>query len=1229
MPESRPLRPAVFVVPPWMRDLLVAANCLVVLAVGLLLVSVGASVAPASAASAPNGLLSASKLAVQTGQPVEVASLTDEYSRTFANPDGSTYSLEMSAAPQRVEQPDGSWSAIDNTLHWTADGRVAAAASVVGLELSGGGSGDEAITVSSKGSRLSLGWPGTLPRPTLDGATAIYANVMPGIDLLITAVDSGYRQVLRVQDAKAAANPALDRLTFALASDLAVLPDRGAGFQAQNALGEVIFRSPKPIMWDSAGGPRNLAVDSGVPASSAPSEAEPPFVAPSPGDLTKSMPVTVNDTAISVTPNQKVLGSPSTSFPVYIDPSVNLWRSDYIMVGSDNEADYNFGTTEGVGYCTDLCPRPPNVSSYVKRQYFEFTNSRLDGKHVLDATFRITETHSYSCTPSAVSIYRASGNISSSTRWPGPGGADKLLDRDVSAGRGDNCSPSQPDSTIEFNDSQTGDNLTQTIKNFAAGNYGGHVTIMIRANNEDDPNSWKRFDHDGTLSVTYMLIPGVPGAVGVRQDTNPDSRECHHDPAYATIVGDRRPVVAATVHALVPPTSDEDQGYFRGQFRLDRQLADGTWDTWWAGNQAPSSTWVAPGAEVTTSPASDLPEGLYRLKALTVSRGWNPITQQWQDLNSTFNENWCYFRIDTTGPKAPTVTSSLKPCTTNDCPLQLGPGQSANFTISTNDTNVASFGWRLDDGSEHSLGVQNRTSSSLSSTVSVKFPDKGEYTFVAWVVESQTNFRSASTRYKVRIAPGAGESGIWHVTEAPPAPGGHVATVADSADPTLHVLHALTLNGSANVDARGRREGFLDANSISVDDSSLTFPGSTSSYASTQTPVIDTSQSFTVSAWVYLLDASHNSTVVAQASDDNRSAGFAFRWNSGTRNWEFVWHYHNDCVCAATSVGAKSAAVQPVGVWTHLAGVYDAGTDTLQLYVNGRPQVAKTGVVTEATTGPLTVGMTHFQPNSPADALKGLVDEIHVWERAKTSAEVWEIAQDKDAYNQPALARVAAWDPSASPAGSSSVVDVSGYGHPSLSLTGGATVTVDENGAGVDLNGTSAMASTAGPLLDETGGFTVSSEVAISDVNQDHRILSQRSDDGSSWALSAVHDEAGGNHLAFSVWDASGVRTKARSFFGPTLNACVVITAVYDPALDADGDGSVGTISLYISSSPQGDMSMTKLPVQGSAEFTVGAGRGGSSWTDFLPGRFHRGNVWAGAMTPNEVNNLITNTKTC
>ena len=120
------------------------------------------SLSDASQESLSEGEKAAEK-AVETGERVEIAGERTEYTTTYANPDGVTFSLSQSTAPVRVKQGDGSWAEPDATLERRTDGTVGPKAAVADLSFSGGGDGADLATVAEGGKSLTVGWPGELP----------------------------------------------------------------------------------------------------------------------------------------------------------------------------------------------------------------------------------------------------------------------------------------------------------------------------------------------------------------------------------------------------------------------------------------------------------------------------------------------------------------------------------------------------------------------------------------------------------------------------------------------------------------------------------------------------------------------------------------------------------------------------------------------------------------------------------------------------------------------------------------------------------------------------------------------------------------------------------------------------------------------------------------------------------------------------------------------------------
>lgn len=270
--------------------------------------------APVSASSEE----SASARAVASGEPVEVLSARTEYSQTVANPDG-TFTLTQSTEPQRARAADGSWRDIDVTLQRYPDGRVGPKSAVVELSFSGGGSGSGMLTAGRGEQELRLGWPGSLPAPTLNGATATYPDVLAGVDLQLTATAEGYREVLAVKTAEAAANPELEKIKLTATGDgLSVVPGAGGGVRAVDADGNAVFRGPAGRMWDSAGDDvtgsrtRSRSVRSGEQQSEDNSKGG--RAQPGKGDATAELPVIVGDGSVSVEPDLELLRGEKTAY---------------------------------------------------------------------------------------------------------------------------------------------------------------------------------------------------------------------------------------------------------------------------------------------------------------------------------------------------------------------------------------------------------------------------------------------------------------------------------------------------------------------------------------------------------------------------------------------------------------------------------------------------------------------------------------------------------------------------------------------------------------------------------------------------------------------------------------------------------------------------------------------------------------------------------------------------
>ncbi|MFF5505895.1 DNRLRE domain-containing protein [Streptomyces roseolus] len=253
--------------------------------------------------------------AKESGRPVEVTAERTARSTTWARPDGLMMQRSY-AAPVRAKVGQ-EWKPIDTTLHRTNEGWqpkatnthvVFSAGEPGGERASRGGvrrvsllpavttqetSPLVALTVTDAAEQthtIQLTWPGPVPAPVIDGSRALYPEILPGADLVLTAEDDGFAQLLVVKNRQAAADPRVAQLSYGLTSptlDFRMDPLSGI-VAAETPRGEEVALSPTPLMWDSSGAPAVTDGQAGASAQPTASESPeatlptPPTAAPAP-----------------------------------------------------------------------------------------------------------------------------------------------------------------------------------------------------------------------------------------------------------------------------------------------------------------------------------------------------------------------------------------------------------------------------------------------------------------------------------------------------------------------------------------------------------------------------------------------------------------------------------------------------------------------------------------------------------------------------------------------------------------------------------------------------------------------------------------------------------------------------------------------------------------------------------------------------------------------------------
>ncbi|WP_405467473.1 LamG domain-containing protein [Streptomyces canus] len=1180
--------------------------------------------------------------AQESGERVEVVGERTERETVFANPDGETFTLDKSIVPVRVEKPGSGWVEPDATLVKRADGSVGPKAAVVDLSFSPGGDGEDLVTIGEAGQSVTLGWPSPLPEPRLEGQRAVYENVLPDVNLILTATVEGFRQVLEVETLQAAKGPELASLEYSMAADGLNVREGAAGsMEATDGNGQVVFRSPSARMWNSAGAQMAGAEEKGISpqtesvtpmqASSAgeerpagPIDEGDPLTGPGMGDEAAVMDVDVTASSVVVTPDTGLIASTTAAeLPLYIDPSVDMGESERTVLSSDGDVFYNFsGGDNGmsVGRCGSAviggylysCT---SGSAYTNRMYFEFAPGKLKGKHVLSAQFEITETWSFSCDPRWVDLERTNG-ISSSSKWPGPRGPksdnswDQMSDRYVSAGRGGNCDPSQPRAPIIFADNtkeEPDENLTPTVKAFADGKFST-LTLMLMAKDESDPIAWKRFDDDATIQVTYVGKPATPTAYGL--DTG-SAEICAKESAPPTMWSDPTPNLAATAQTASGGEADQS---LRVYFDVDVFNADGTWSDAkepTSGSESPPTGYTRDGAAQNKDWDATLADKRqYRYRAATstyYNKGASKLSSAWTE--------YCYFTVDSTAPKPPTIKfdSVYSPCLPGSCTVAGKPNVAGKVTFgpAAGDVNAA-YRYKL---STDSAWRAWKTGTTVTEPISPV--DSGTITLTVQARDG-ANRPGGENAVRFLVGESDGPIGWWTFNEA----SGAAVDVSASAaayrdDATI----------SAGVRVTTGRRGVVTENGATGEDKALNVGGQ--GYAATAGKLLETQASYTVAAWARLAATGTTQTVLGQ--NGVNSSPFFLGYCAGTDRWCLRLADADTSTTALDNQRVDSLQAPQTKVWTHLAAVVDtsAAGKSLTLYVNGIKQ-GSDALTTGgwSADGALQIGRVKSK-GAFAEYFAGDIDEVKVWQEVKNEGQLVKEAALKGTDDKAFMELVAHYAPDG--ADGTSLPDLSGYGN-TLSLSSGASL----DGEALVLDGTGA-ATLSRPVVADTGSFTAATKVAVSTKDllgkpdgYRAQVLGQRTASGSSWSLwvektgmvsepvvddegNPVYDDEGNPvtkaeptarwHFGRLTTDGSGTSVVSKE--DAVLNSEVDLVGAYD--------AQTRTITLYVGSDAQSPPKAYTASV-GSGEFAAGKGWTNSAWNHYLSGRITDIRLWAGAV---------------
>ncbi len=775
----------------------------------------------------------AATVAKRCDRDVPVAEGRTEFSDAVVRPDG-TGEFTAYAEPVRARDDKDDWAPIDTALRVRADGSIEPGNTVLPVTISGGGNGDFA-RIEQDGKAFGLSWPGKLPKPSVEGDTATYADVLPGVDLTVTAHAMGFSHNLVVKTRKAARSRMLERVRFGVSTgDAAVRKTRGGGLEVAGG-DEPWLVAPAPMMWDS-------------PAVKERTQSDRGGVAPGKARRAKKavMDVEVRGQDLTLVTDTDVLRGEDTQYPVIIDPywtgkkrngewatvsekypNTAYWKTSHLY----NKADFGGA---GVGR---VCDESSNFTcytpSYRMRSLFRMDTAyvtRSDARVLKAAKFKILQKHAWVChdsSPLSKAKLRRISRIKSHHTWNDqPSWYAKSAKSTEYANHGAACAGGPADAIFRV----------KHIVDIAEANSHHAVNLGMIAVDESTVAHWKRFDAGkARITLKYNTKPDTPKYLFN------DGKKCAStsDQPWVTT---RRPQVSGRVY-------DAD-GSVKGHFRLSQ------WDE-------SQNAYVR--IDTHTSGFKSSGKRVFWKTGLTLSDGkyiWRMRSDD-GDLTSDFTK-FCHYRVDATPPKNVEISPN------SDDPLAVG--DSATFTLSATDKNgITKFGYGLDTES-----VDNTVSASGgSASVTLSDLSKGRHVLYVWAYDKAGN-KSARAQHSIFVGTvdEAVAMGAWRLDGDPYDDSGEGNT--------------LTLSSEAAWAA--------DRNGVA--DSALEFTGTAGQCVTTSDSVIRTDTSYSVTAWVRLEERDRWQTFVSQAGE-NRPAFFfryhanADEWNlalptddAETTNWQ-------------------------------------------------------------------------------------------------------------------------------------------------------------------------------------------------------------------------------------------------------------------------------------------------------------------------------------------------------
>jgi hypothetical protein len=876
--------------------------------------------------------------------------------------------------------------------------------------------------------------------------------------------------------------------------------------------------------------------------------------------------------------------TPGTSAPSAIRPNASTnpgmtgWAEAYA-----NFPNVTYWGGDGTA-CPGTAPQPLCAKvglaydrSVTVRSFFQFDVSGLAGKNIQSAQVSILEAYAPSCSATGIEIYET-GPVGPGTTWNAQPSWERYIGTD---GHAYGYTGACPRNTIGFD-------ATQAVKD-GPGNSGVATFGFKGVGNETDHLSWRKFALSPTpsLIVTYDSPPDVPGSLSQGMADAGGTIPCANH-ANAPYVATATPSLHATV-------TDADAGslvaahfqwYVAGNFNV---VGEAT--TAFSGSGAPFNANVPAGA---FSDGADIAWRVQGVDSVGTAGAWS---------------QWCELYVDITPPSAPpTVTSSVyteaKPGSST-ATFSGGVGQTEPFTFTANGVpDVTGFVYCVQAGATSAGSGQctpttyvaaNQLGGSATANITplvygpndlfVRSVDRAGNQGPVYRSDQGIN-PSPFMGYHFLVAHGAPAVGSWHLDSFGPANAG--TTAPDSSG--NHYDGTLSSSGSYWTAGRINGAVHLDGNLGT---------------AITASPVLNTSQSFAVSAWVKL-DHTGPAAYNIVSQDGNQGSGFYLQYRADSGRWVFMMLTSD----VANATGDQAIANTPVqtGAWTHLVGEYDSGAGLLKIFVNG--QLAGTTPHTTAwnATGQFAIGRDKWN-GVLTDPFPGSIDEVRAYQRVLPASP----AAGDGAENVHDLATGSAVQQAFLPLNDGSgtnAEDQSGnYDNGTLS---GSTQWTHGHASlnAVHFDEATAQVAASAPAVRTDNSFTVSAEVKLDNVDGNWQTLV--SEDGQHASLFLLQYNPTVLSNGIGRWSFSVAPSDVPNPSWQTVYSAAVPQAGVWTQLAGVYDAAAQTVSIYVDGALDSTQAVTSPPQGTAGNLVIGRGRQNDTNLAYLGGALDDVHVYTG-----------------